>query len=450
MAARPCQALAGADEPELWATLAIDGHVKVYSGRKGRLPKHFVSREKLCLPASASYWINALGGKPLLCLHKPLDPKMVAAIEADVVPALQELGIVGAGAPDLTAEHPGQPALTLVFDREGWSPDLFRRLARRGVACLTWHKNFRGEDWPAEDFGAMTVPIHGPAADGSATMRLAEKPVTLPNGFRVRQIRRLLDNGRQVPLITTDPHKPMAEVAGAMFSRWSQENFFKYMRDEFNLDALPTHELEPLDPAAMVVNPLRRAYDKAIHRLDRQLGRLRNRIADTARKKQPTAELRREVRDLQDVRDIVRASRRETPKHCRAGDLDEAEQLDALPARERLLLDVIRMIAYRAETRMMLPVMQAQGHKPHPRKLLQALLTADADILPDPGNGLLRVHILGLANDACDRWIDAVLSDLNATETVFPGTRLRIVYDIDGASESARLVSPKISRGQEV
>ncbi len=128
-----------ADEPELWATLAIDGHVKVYSGRKGRLPKHFVSREKLCLPASASYWINALGGKPLLCLHKPLDPKMVAAIEADVVPALQELGIVGAGAPDLTAEHPGQPALTLVFDREGWSPDLFRRLARRGVACLTWH-----------------------------------------------------------------------------------------------------------------------------------------------------------------------------------------------------------------------------------------------------------------------------------------------------------------------
>ncbi len=200
----------------------------------------------------------------------------------------------------------------------------------------------------------------------------------------------------------------------------------------------------------MVVNPLRRAYDKAIHRLDRQLGRLRNRIADTARKKQPTAELRREVRDLQDVRDIVRASRRETPKHCRAGDLDEAEQLDALPARERLLLDVIRMIAYRAETRMMLPVMQAQGHKPHPRKLLQALLTADADILPDPGNGLLRVHILGLANDACDRWIDAVLSDLNATETVFPGTRLRIVYDIDGASESARLVSPKISRGQEV
>lgn len=439
-----------ADEPELWATLAVDGHVKVYSGRKGRLPKHFVSREKLCLPASASYWVNALGGKPLLCLHKPLDPKMVAAIEADVVPALEALGIVDAGAPDLTADRPGQPALTLVFDREGWSPDLFRRLGRRGIACLTWHKNFKGEGWPASDFSAMTVPIHGPAANGSATMRLAEKPVTLTNGFRVRQIRRLLDNGRQVPLITTDPHKPMAEAAGAMFSRWSQENFFKYMRDEFNLDALPTHELEPLDPDTMVVNPLRRAYDKATRRLDLRLGRLRSRIADAARKKQPTAELKSELRDVQDACDIVKASRRQLPTHCRAGDLDDAERLDTLPARERLLLDIIRVIAYRAETRMMLPVMQAQGQKPHPRKLLRALLTADADILPDLANGILRVHILGLANDACDRQIEPLLAELNATKTLFPGTELRVVYDVDSAPEPAPIVSPKISRGQEV
>ena len=34
-----------------WATLAVDGHVKVYTGRNGRLPKHFVARQKLCLPA---------------------------------------------------------------------------------------------------------------------------------------------------------------------------------------------------------------------------------------------------------------------------------------------------------------------------------------------------------------------------------------------------------------
>ena len=32
-----------------------------------------------------SYWVNALGGTPLLCLHKALDPKLIKAIEQDVV-----------------------------------------------------------------------------------------------------------------------------------------------------------------------------------------------------------------------------------------------------------------------------------------------------------------------------------------------------------------------------
>ena len=54
-----------------------------------------------------------------------------------------------------------------------------------------------------------------------------------------------------------------------------------------------------------------------------------------------------ELRHLQDARNIVKPSHREIPEHCRAGDLDETEQLNALPARERLLLDVIRVIAYR-------------------------------------------------------------------------------------------------------
>ena len=82
---------------------------------------------------------------------------------------------------------------------------------------------------------------------------------------------------------------------------------------------------------------------------------------------------------------------------------------------------------------MMLPIMQAQGQKTHLRKLLQALLTTDADIPPDPSNGILRVHILSLANNACDRQIDPLLAELNDTETLFTGTELRIVYDIDRA-----------------
>ena len=425
-----------------WATLAVDGHVKVYAGRNGRLPKHFVARQKLCLPASVSYWINTLGGTPLLCLHKALDPKLVKALEQDVVPHLRERGVVPEAAPDLTGPQAGTPALTLVFDREGWSPDLFQRLARRGIACITWHKNFKGEDWPQQDFRTLEVPIHGPTGTGTSTVDLAEKSIVLRNGLTVRQIRRRLANGRQVPVITTHPQMPLAQVAGAMFSRWSQENFFKYLREQFNLDSLPGHDLEPLDPDAQVVNPVRRALEKTIRRLRSRLAAARNRLAAALQQhRQDTAtRLADDAQALDAELDELKQQHADTPTHVRAGDLPEQDKLDALPVGGRLFMDVVRMIAYRAETRMMAPVITAQGKKPNARRLLRALLTSAANIIPEPAKGILRIQLLGLGSDACDRMLAPLIEELNATRTIYPGTELSLVYELAGDPQPA--VSP--------
>ena len=417
-----------------WATLAVDGHVKVYTGRNGRLPKHFVARQKLCLPASVSYWVNALGGAPLLCLHKALDPKLIKAIEQDVVPHLQHLGVVPEAAPDLTRPDAGAPALTLVFDREGWSPDLFKRLARRGIACITWHKNFKGKDWPQEDFRTLEVLIHGPAGTSATTVDLAEQPIVLRNGLTVRQIRRRLANGRQVPVITTHPQMPLVQVAGAMFSRWSQENFFKYLREQFNLDSLPTHDLEPLDPDAQVVNPVRRALEKTIRRLRSRLATARNRLAEALQEhhRDTATRLEADANALAAELDQLKQQRAHTLTHVRAGDLPEQDKLDALPVGGRLFLDLVRMIAYRAETRMMAPVITTQGKKPNARRLLRALLTSDANIIPVPANGILCIQLLGLGSDACDRMLAPLVEELNATRTIYPGTDLRLVYELAG------------------
>ena len=425
-----------------WATLAVDGHVKVYAGRNGRLPKHFVARQKLCMPASVSYWINALGGMPLLCLHKALDPKLIKALEQDVVPHLQQLGVVPEAAPDLTKPDAGVPALTLVFDREGWSPDLFKRLARRGIACITWHKNFKGEDWPEQDFRTLEVLIHGPAGTSATTVDLAEQPIVLRNGLTVRQIRRRLANGRQVPVITTHPQMPLVQVAGAMFSRWSQENFFKYMREQFNLDSLPTHDLEPLDPDAQVVNPVRRALEKTIRRVRSRLATARNRLTEALQQhhRDTATRLQADANALAAELDQLKQQRAHTLTHVRAGDLPEQDKLDALPVGGRLFLDVVRMIAYRAETRMMVPVITTQGKKPNARRLLRALLTSDANIIPQPAKGILRIQLLGLGSDACDRMLAPLVEELNATRTIYPGTDLTLVYELAGDPPPA--VSP--------
>ena len=423
-----------AADPAACATLAVDGHVKVYAGRKGNLPKRFVARQKLCLPASVSYWINALDGSPLLCLHQELDPKMVKALEAEIVPELEALGVLPADAPDLTLPEPGKPALTLVFDREGWSPALFRRLAQRGVAVITWHKAFKGEDWPETAFHRVAVPLYGPAGTGESHAALAEGTIELQNGFRVRQIRRRLDSGHQPALITTHPQLPMAQVAGALFSRWSQENFFKYMRQEFNLDASPTHALEPVDPEARVVNPVRREVEKSIRRLRSRIAGMHARIR-RAQKPQEREQRQSELAELDREIDDLKETRGSLPTHIRAADLPEDEALHSLPVGQRLLLDIVRMIAYRAETRMMQPLITGPDKGRSARKLLRALLTSDADIIPEPENRILRVRFLGLGSDACERSLDPLIDELNQTRTKFPGTDLTLTYQMPRSTD---------------
>ena len=442
-------------DPEACATLSADGRAKVYSGRKGRLKKHFIARRKLCLPASTSYWINALGGKPFLCLRKALDPAMAQALERDILPALERQGALGAEAPDLAAENAGPPAPGLVFDREGWSPELFRRPARRGVAVTAWHKGFRGDPWPEREFAEFKVPMHGPGGTRDIACRLAERRATLSGGLEVRQVRRLLGGGRQAPLVSTDFHMPIEQLAGALFSRWSQENFFKSMRTEFNLDALAVRRLEELDPGDLVADPRWRKLDRELRSLRRKLGARRNRAADLGRKGRGESEaagrLRSEIAALGERCEAVKRERSEARKRIPVAQLDPGEALDALPEGEKLLLDVIRMIACRAETRMMPAVANSPGRTPRPRKHLKALFRSDADIVPEPGKGILRVRILGTAGNGADRAVAGLPGELNATRAIFPATNPRMVYELPGAeAEQAESGPPQTLRGQDI
>ncbi len=269
-----------ADDPEAVATLFVDGHVQVYSGQ-GRLPKHFVTRQKLALPASVGYWVHALGGAPLLCLHRQIDAGMVSEIWNGIVPQLRQLGLLaGAGA---TAA----PRLTLVFDREGWSPRLFRELRALGIAVVTWIKGSQAQRWPDSDFREAVIPVRAPGGSARLEGQLAERPYALGAGCQAREIRFWIDrrvrgtgqrlaerpyalgagcqareirfwidrrvrgtgqrgqprkplelagrpgpDQRQPALLTTHPDLTAEQAAGLLRSRWTQENFFKYLRAE--------------------------------------------------------------------------------------------------------------------------------------------------------------------------------------------------------------------------
>ena len=164
-------------------------------------------------------------------------------------------------------------------------------------------------------------------------------------------------------------------------------------------DSLPTHDLEPLDPDAQVVNPVRRALEKTIRRVRSRLATARNRLAEALQEhhRDTATRLEADANALAAELDQLTQQRADSSTHVRAGDLPEQDKLDALPVAGRLFLDVVRMIAYRAETRMMVPVITTQGKKPNARRLLRALLTSDANIIPVPAKGILRIQLLASA-----------------------------------------------------
>ena len=125
------------------------------------------------------------------------------------------------------------------------------------------------------------MPIYGPAETLSRKEWLAEQSLQLTPRLKVREIRKLTDKGRQISIVTTHPTLPLSKVAGSMLSRWSQENFFKYLRQEFNWDALTTQGLEEIDPDSQVVNPEASQLNKKVKRTQQRLGQLRNRLSET-------------------------------------------------------------------------------------------------------------------------------------------------------------------------
>ena len=94
------------------------------------------------------------------------------------------------------------------------------------------------------------------------------------------------------------------------------------------------------------------------------------------------------------------------------------------------LVDTLKMIAYRAETAMANSLREHLKRPDEARRLLRALYTTEADLLPDPEAGTLTVRLHHAANGATDQVIEKLCEELNATETVFPRTNLRLVLKL--------------------
>ena len=135
-----------AQAPELAGRLYLDGHVRVYHGHQTPMPKRYVAREKLCLRGTTDYWINDQEGRPFFVVNTAANPGLIAVLRQEIVPRLLK-------------EVPRQPSeeelqadacrfrFVMLFDREGYSPELFAELWGQRIAAQTYRKGTL-EAWP--------------------------------------------------------------------------------------------------------------------------------------------------------------------------------------------------------------------------------------------------------------------------------------------------------------
>lgn len=401
----------------------VDGHVRVYHG-KADLPKAHAARMRLSVPATQEMWVNDEDGQPLFFVTQEAHPQLVSALP----PVLERVrGLVG------------DRRVTVVFDRGGWSPKLFAKMDAAGFDVLTYRKG-SADPLPYTAFTPHEVPGTG----GKAHMMLHDTLVIVTGGFQMRQVTRLKD-GHQTQVVTTLKDLPAIEVATRMFGRWRQETFFKYMRQEYAIDALVEYGTEQDDPNRLVPNPARKAVERDLRKARAEVARLEASLGAAAMDNQETR--RRTMRGfkiangteigipLRQARNRVAHLTRQRaalPERVPVGSV-KAEVVRLKAGRKRLS-DGLKMLAYQAESDLFSQVAPYYRRSlDEGRRLVLAALQSAADI--DVADGELRVTLAPQSSPHRSKAIAELCQVLDDTATRFPGTNLRLRYAVRQPAE---------------
>ena len=400
--------------------LYTDGHVRVYHGQYA-LPKAHVARMRLSLPATSDYWVNDSAGDPLFVLTAEANAGLVKLLPRILA---QVRGLVG------------KRRLTVIFDRGGYSPKLFQQIIAANFDLLTYRKG-RYPRIPRKRFQTCRTR-HGGRAIAYV---LADQEVRLLKGkLRLRQVTRLMDNGHQTPILTSQRDLSAAQVAYRMFDRWRQENFFKYLREEYALDALVEYATVPDDPTREVPNPLWAALDARLRQAYAQLDRLQaeyglEALTNLEQQRQTMrgfktahGKLGQQIWNAWQRIEQLEKRRAGTPRRVPVQTVMQEPVVKLAPERKHLT-NLIKMLAYQAESdllRLVAPHYRRAGQEG--RTLLQSALASAADLQVTQTE--LRVILAPQSSPHRTRAIAALCDHLNETKTSFPGSRLRLHYAI--------------------
>ena len=334
----------------------IDGHIQIYHGHKAQLGKKYIARQKLCLPGVQEFWINNMDGLPYFYIRGELNEKLLEMLDTKIIPMILEEMPQKYSESEL-AEDPDLARFTLVFDREAYSPVYFNKIwEEHRIAVITYRKNVK-DKWEESCFQNYTIDIEGTDTE----MKLAEKEVRIKD-IPIREMRKLSEDGHQTSVITTNKKLGIMLIALYMFARWSQENYFRYMRQDYDFDRMLQYTVEQLDGDIKVNHPryskLTNRISKTREKISRREANLYNLIEKNVSEeleKNPKNEvkqlkIRQEIEELRQQEQTLLAERAQYPSKIKIKDMPEKIRYNQLNGESKHFQNIIKMICYRAES----------------------------------------------------------------------------------------------------
>ena len=225
-----------------------------------------------------------------------------------------------------------------------------------------------------------------------------------------------------------------------MTGRWREENWFRYGRAHFALDALDSYAVTPEDPDRKVPNPAKKTAAAAVKNATKNLAE-----AEAARQRK-LDKLRSPAPGQETVITNAMLARLDAPAEAARRTLDaaraEAKKIPAkipltqhnpdmvrLDAETKLITHAVKMAAFNAET-----TLARALHGNYARAedeayaLIREALHGSGDIIP--GDGTLTIRLDPLSAPRRTRAIAALCDQLNAAQARYPGTHLTLRYEV--------------------
>ncbi len=456
---------------ELAGVLYLDGHKDICYGKENKLPRSYISRLRLAMRATTDYYVCDKIGQPFFSISKSISGSMIEVIKTDIVPRLEN-DVPNQPDEEALLKDPFLHKFMLVYDRECYSPDFMIDMWEKRIACCTYNK-YVSEPWPVTEFSACEIENEygekeiiqlaerGILLEGNETEALKESITVIEleesaEGYKmkttkkrtkkkrqiwVREVRKIRDNGNQTSIITTNYKLSLVLIGIYMFARWCQENYFKYAMKNFGLDMVISYFHTDIPDTDELVNPARRKLEKQIKSKNAQLKHLEakygslhynselneKQFANVTSKKE---QLQEDISIYRDQLTELKAKRNETPAKICFGDLPDEEKFKGVHNERKQLVDTIKLIASRSEIALASIIKKYMAKPKEARALMEQFYKSNADLKVDYQKNILKVCIHHQATVHEDVILSNLCEYLNETETIFPGTELKLHYSL--------------------